>query len=61
MSPVVSEVATHKILQIFRKIKSSHRKSSAEIGVLKTHKFHRKTPVLVALFNKVANLMPTTL
>ena len=37
--------------------KSSHRKCSAKKDVLKNFlKFHRKTPVLESLFNKVAGL-----
>ena len=40
MLPAVSEVATHKKhpsknLQIFQKIRSSHRKCFAKVGVLK--------------------------
>ena len=37
--------------------RSSHRRCSVKNGVLKDfRKFHRKTPVLESVFNKVADL-----
>ena len=45
----------------FNKRRGSHRRCSVKKGVLKnfanfTRKFHRKTPALESLFNKVAGL-----
>ena len=66
MLPVVSEVATHKKhpsknLQISRKIRSSHRKCSAKIGVLNVSQISQENACAGARFNKFANLRPATL
>ena len=48
-------VVISKILSLISGIKSSGSKMIFKIGVLKNFgKFHRKTPVLESLFNKVA-------
>ena len=47
----------------FFDFRSSHRRYSAKKGVLrKFHKFHRKTPVLESVYNKIADhFIPVTL